>query len=58
MSLICPSKFISHPDFFVTDLFIRPDFFVYSASTAAVCHSGRKPSTFPLFAQLTTIKIK
>jgi hypothetical protein len=28
----------------VTDLFIRPDFF-YPASTAVVCHSGRKPST-------------
>jgi hypothetical protein len=29
MSLICPSRFISYPDFFVfvTDLFIRPYFF-------------------------------
>jgi hypothetical protein len=33
---------------FVTDLFIRPYFFVYPASTAAVCHSGRKLSTFSL----------
>jgi hypothetical protein len=51
MSLICPFRFISHPDFFVfvTDLFIRPDiFFVYPASTAAVCHSGRESSTSPL----------
>jgi hypothetical protein len=44
------SRFISHPDFFVfvTDLFIRQIFFVYPASTAAVCHSGREPSTSPL----------
>jgi hypothetical protein len=53
-----PDLFLIHLFFvFVTDLFIRPDFF-YPASTAAVCHSGRKPSTSPLFAQLTTIKIK
>jgi hypothetical protein len=51
MSLICPSRFISHLDFFVfmTDLFISPDiFFVYPASTAAVCHNGRESSIFPL----------
>jgi hypothetical protein len=31
MSLICPSKFISHPVFFVfvTDLFIHPDIFLF-----------------------------
>jgi hypothetical protein len=33
-------------------LFVQ-NFFVYPTSTAAVCHSGRKPSTSPLFAQLT-----
>jgi hypothetical protein len=35
MSLICLSRFISHPYFFVfvTDLFIRLDFFVYPASS-------------------------
>jgi hypothetical protein len=32
---------------FVTDLFIRLDFF-NPASTAAVCHSAHKPSTSPL----------
>ena len=32
---------------FVTDLFIRPDYF-YPASTAAVCHSAHKPSTSPI----------
>jgi hypothetical protein len=47
MSLICPSRFISHQVFFVTDLFIRLEFF-YPASTAAVCHSAHKLSTSPL----------
>jgi hypothetical protein len=59
MSLICPSRFISHPDFFVfvTDLFIRPIFFIRRAQRlCATVVASRQLS--PLFAQLTTIKIK
>jgi hypothetical protein len=38
MSMICLSRFISHTFFFVfvTDLFIRPDFFVYPASIVSL----------------------
>jgi hypothetical protein len=56
MSLIYPSRFISHPYFFCFyDWFVYSSiyFFVYPASTAVVCHSGREPSLPPLFAQLT-----
>jgi hypothetical protein len=39
MSLICPSKFISHPVFFVfvTDLFIRPYIFLFIRRAQRLC---------------------
>jgi hypothetical protein len=36
MSLIYPSRFISHLDFFVTALFIRPDFFYLASKNKSV----------------------
>jgi hypothetical protein len=52
MSLICPYRFV-----FVTDLFIRLDFFIRRAQRlcATVAVSRQLPS---LFTQLATIKIK
>jgi hypothetical protein len=56
MSLICPSRFISYPEFFVfvTDLFIRLDIFLFIRQAQRLCATVAASRQLPpLFAQLT-----